>query len=84
MTIANRAQGGIRMKDAVRAIIFITASAFGITAPGVSAANDEAKNPVFQSLDANRDGFISRKEAQRDPAVEAVYEQVDTDNLAQK
>jgi hypothetical protein len=42
---------------------------------GISADLDRA----FRGLDANADGFVSRDEAQRDPAVMRAFDQADRD-----
>ena len=75
--------GSTGMSDAMRTVIWITGVAFGIAAPGAfaqgsNAAGTTQTNPVFQKLDANHDGFVSREEAKQDPAVSAVFSQADT------
>jgi len=75
--------GGIEMRTAMRAILLITAAAFGVAAPsvfaqGAPAAGITQQNPVFQRLDSDHDGFISRAEAKQDAAVDAGFDQADT------
>jgi len=67
----------------MRTMMLITAAAFGIAAPDAFAQSAPVegatqKNPVFQKLDANRDGFVSREEAKRNSAVEGVFSQADS------
>ncbi len=67
----------------MRTITLITAAAFGVVAPGAFAQNARVagaaqENPVFHTLDANRDGFVSREEAKQNPAVKAAFGQADT------
>lgn len=62
-----------------------TASALYLAAPVASAADaplSKAKNPEtisFVELDANRDGFIDRKEASIVPALHKDFDALDTD-----
>lgn len=84
-----RMHGGVRlppsgngMSDAMRTIVWVTGVAFGVFAPGAFSqsaidAGDTRPNPVFQKLDPNHDGFVSRDEAKQYTAVNAVFCQAD-------
>jgi len=73
---------GIGMSDAMRTVMWITGVAFGVAAPVAFAqstpvAGATQKNPVFEKLDANHDGFVSREEAKHNTAVNASFSQAD-------
>ena len=68
----------------MRTITLIAAAALGAVGPGAFAQNAPVpgvaqENPVFQKLDVNHDGFVSREEAKQNSAVKAAFGQADTD-----
>lgn len=74
--------GDIKMRDAMRLIVWITGVAFGVAAPGVFAqgapdTSVKQKNLIIRKLDTNRDGSISRDEAKQNAAINAAFSQAD-------